>query len=189
MEVTDPRQISLPVREYERSQQCPTRRACGNVGSCGLVDVSLGWRHGMHMDSCDQCYAMRPNSRKAAKWRRWYADEVLKGLGINQEVFKKAVEGWKDVREKWRRADSFVRAMASRGLTGKKADEITIELRQLACFGNEEVEPCSMLRKSTKGEYRYCSACGCGDKRIARLDGEGYTKLMYPELKCPLGRF
>ena len=63
---------------------------------------------------------------------------------------------------------SFAQAIASRGLTDKKIDTPTKQLRVLSCFGNQhiggELPPCQHLTQSqTPGKF-YCGGCGCGDK-------------------------
>ena len=87
---------------------------------------------------------------------------------------------------------SYAMAMASRGLSDKKTDKPTKQLRVLSCFGNkntgEELSPCPHLKpSSTEGKF-YCGACGCGDRKQTWLNGNDseYTKLDYPKVNCPL---
>lgn len=94
---------------------------------------------------------------------------------------------WSQVVHTWEQADSFVSSMASRGLFNKAVDGETLHLRQTSCGLVEGSHRCP-LRREGKSGGSYCGACGCGDTKIARLDGEGYTKLHYPYLICPLGR-
>lgn len=91
------------------------------------------------------------------------------------------------------KAASLARAVTSRGLTNKKADEKTIKLRDMSCHGDSELRPCSERRDSEKypGSY-YCGSCGCGDKKMTQLvnlviNGKTeYSKLDYPKVSCPL---
>lgn len=95
----------------------------------------------------------------------------------------------------FQKAKSFGRSVVSRGLTNKKAEEETKNLRVLSCHGSEELGlmPCSERKNSTKfdGSF-YCGACGCGDKQGTQLinltikEKEQYSKLDYPRVSCPL---
>jgi len=87
---------------------------------------------------------------------------------------------------------SFAKALASRGVTNKKTDKYTKQLRVLSCFGElntqGELPLCEHLRESkTEGKY-YCGGCGCGDRKGTWLisDSDEYSKLDYPNLNCPL---
>ena len=87
---------------------------------------------------------------------------------------------------------SFAKAIASRGLTNKKTDPFTKKLRVLGCFGDSSVggefPPCEHLRKSkTEGKF-HCGGCGCGDRKGTWLiaEAEEYSKLDYPNMRCPL---
>lgn len=86
-----------------------------------------------------------------------------------------------------KKAITFGRAVASRGLYDNMADEETIAKRELCCHGNDIIEPCPRRNDSKKHAGRtICGACGCGDKPRNFLDGPGYLKLYYPSLTCPL---
>jgi glycosyltransferase involved in cell wall biosynthesis len=107
---------------------------------------------------------------------------------------------WNGVKHAWEKADAFIKAMASRGaiaaakdilsidgVSGERVSAAVYQERVVSCFGGNGAPPCVHVRISTdKGSF--CDACGCGGARLARLDGEGYTKLHYPELQCPLKR-
>jgi len=87
---------------------------------------------------------------------------------------------------------SYAISLISRGISSKKVEPMTKQLRTISCFGNKndggELPPCSHLMKSeTEGKY-YCGACGCGDKPSTWLNGKDseYSKLDYPSLSCPL---
>lgn len=87
---------------------------------------------------------------------------------------------------------SYAISLISRGITSKKVEPMTKQLRVLSCFGNKEqggeLPQCSHLMKSeTDGKF-YCGACGCGDKKTTWLNGNEaeYSKLDYPSLNCPI---
>lgn len=97
-----------------------------------------------------------------------------------------------DIKKGFGMAKSFAQALASRGLSNKKTEPFTKQLRVLSCYGNEhlggELPPCEHLKKSkTEGKY-FCGGCGCGDRATTWLlaEGERYSKLDYPNLSCPL---
>jgi len=85
---------------------------------------------------------------------------------------------------------SYFQSVMSKGLTGKKVDENVRHLRVLSCHGTTDgtIPPCEHLIESDNypGKH-YCSKCGCGDKSRSLLDKEGYNKLDYPVLSCPIG--
>lgn len=83
---------------------------------------------------------------------------------------------------------SLAMSVASRGLINQKVPIPEKQLRVLSCFGNESIESCPNLKKSSNGKTHHCGACGCGDKPFTQLliNGEKYSKLDYPFLKCPL---
>lgn len=97
------------------------------------------------------------------------------------------VTAWDRVKRTWEQADSFARSMVSRGVSGHSVDEETLHLRQVSCGILPDSAPCPLLRKHEDGTH-HCSGCGCPKSGLSRLDGEGYTKLHYPFLKCPLKR-
>ncbi len=84
---------------------------------------------------------------------------------------------------------NYVKAKWSKGLTDKKVDVSTKDIRLLSCFGNgDDIPVCPGLRPSDRkmGKF-YCGECGCGDKATTWLNGteEEYTKLDHPYLSCP----
>jgi len=93
------------------------------------------------------------------------------------------------IREKAGMVKNFAKSMISRGLSNKKIDQATKQLRAISCFGDDgELIPCEYLRKSeTPGKF-YCGGCGCGDSKRTwlQIEGEDYSKLDYPKLHCPL---
>ncbi len=83
----------------------------------------------------------------------------------------------------------YVKAKWSKGLTEKKVDVTTKDIRLLSCFGNgQDIPVCGGLRPSERkmGKF-FCGECGCGDKMSTWLNGtdEEYTKLDHPYLSCP----
>ena len=84
---------------------------------------------------------------------------------------------------------NYVKAKWSKGLTEKKVDVTTKDIRLLSCFGNgDDITVCPGLRPSERkmGKF-FCGECGCGDKATTWLNGteEEYTKLDHPYLSCP----
>lgn len=110
-----------------------------------------------------------------------------------------AVKGrvrWVTVKKTWEKAVSLAKSLGSwfkwDGLSEKDRN-----LRQIACFGEtmsgERVGPsCQMLGKSETSYH--CTACGCGSTELSKLGDlstkgrEGYSKLNYPHLECPLAK-
>lgn len=108
--------------------------------------------------------------------------------------------GWTYAKNSWLKATSLLNSTVSRGVLptfkqligidnsdGNMVDEETYNQRKVSCFGDNNIPPCSALKKNIKGNWM-CGACGCGDNNIAILEEiEGsYSKLMYPYLECPL---
>ena len=84
---------------------------------------------------------------------------------------------------------NYLRAKWSKGLTSKRADVTTKDIRLLSCFGDSAtVTVCPGLRPSEKSPGKFiCGECGCGDKKDTILnteDGE-YGKLDHPYVTCP----
>ena len=95
----------------------------------------------------------------------------------------------KTIKEKLNMAKTFAEAIVSRGLSNKKTDTLTKQLRVISCFGDGvELPPCEYLRESKTNGKHFCGGCGCGDRKSTWLDAEGedYSKLDYPKLGCPL---
>ena len=96
----------------------------------------------------------------------------------------------KSISEKIKMAKSYAQAIISRGITNKKTDKLTKQLRVISCFGDGgELIPCEYLAKSkTDDTKNICGGCGCGDRKGTWLQAEGdeYSKLDYPNLNCPL---
>jgi hypothetical protein len=92
------------------------------------------------------------------------------------------------------KAKSFAKSYISRGLTNKKAENITKSLRILSCHGDEMLQPCPFRNKSKNFEDSYyCGICGCGDKestQLVNLKNENgtdkYSKLDFPKVYCPM---
>lgn len=87
---------------------------------------------------------------------------------------------------------SYALSLASRGISNKKIDNATKQLRVLSCFGNQSnggiLPPCDYLRTSSTDGKHFCGGCGCGDKEGTWLIAESdkYSKLDYPKVSCPL---
>ncbi len=161
-----------------------TCKACGGPSDTTYLTV-LGKR----LDSVALRRTSLPIQVSEALSKRYpdKADSLL-----NNEDYK-AKKGWEGVKETWAKAESFGRSLLSRSLGDRRVSLEQLQVRNVSCHGQTlegaVVGPaCSNRRLSEDGVSHYCGACGCGDKKIARLDGEGYTKLHYPYLECPIGR-
>jgi hypothetical protein len=91
------------------------------------------------------------------------------------------------------KAASYAASIASRGVTNKKVNDETKQLRMLSCHGDETLGPCPHRMQSQKFDNSfYCGGCGCGDKQSTQLinltinQKENYGKLDYPKVWCPL---
>jgi glycosyltransferase involved in cell wall biosynthesis len=126
----------------------------------------------------------------------------LRVTGDSLHEARATLESWKSVKLSWENAAKFVESACSRGIVptvvdiigldknrGNRIAEDTHAQRQLSCFGNPSrgVKACFRLQ-TVEGKGQFCGSCGCGDNKLAKLDGEGYTKLHYPHLECPLRR-
>jgi len=93
-------------------------------------------------------------------------------------------------KEKLGMAKSFAQSVISRGITNKKVDATTKQLRVISCFGDGgELVPCEYLRESKEDSTKsFCGGCGCGDRKGTWLnaDASEYSKLDYPKVSCPL---
>lgn len=111
------------------------------------------------------------------------------------------VQQWSNVKSTWQKAESFLSAIKSRGVVsttldilnidknkGERVDDATLALRRLSCFGDNTQPKCEYLRTDSDSQV-FCGACGCGSNKLAVLtssEPDGYTKLHYPQLECPL---
>jgi hypothetical protein len=111
--------------------------------------------------------------------------------------------GWIRAVDSWHKASSFISAVKSRGVLSTALDYIDINkeggarvsdeiynLRKDSCFGNKNknTAPCEFLKKDTENDF-FCGACGCASNKLAVLNAKeenGYSKLHYPHLQCPL---
>ena len=84
---------------------------------------------------------------------------------------------------------NYLKAKVSKGISNKKVDITTKDIRLLSCFGNgEDISVCPGLRPSEKSMGKFiCGECGCGDGEGKYLnEDEGkYAKLDHPYLSCP----
>lgn len=97
-------------------------------------------------------------------------------------------EKWDRVKEIWRKATNES-IIYNKGNTLKTIPKVTESMkarRVESCFGKDGIDSCAFREFDDRGKFNYCNVCGCGGKNIARLDGQGYIPLDYPELKCPL---
>lgn len=123
---------------------------------------------------------------------------LIAAKGTSSE--KPTISKWGKVKNTWEKAHRFISSASSRGLastiknvlnidsdSGMRVSDEIYETRKVSCFGNiqSSIASCVMLRKDSEDGF-FCGACGCGKNKLARLDGEGYTKLHYPHLECPL---
>lgn len=191
--------------------ECPQRSKAGDKSVCNLISGRVGWRCVVSQKTCEECLAATPEV--AALVRERAASRVIEGAkrsfksqeptvsrilaerhmgaeglsllaDIEIDPYRTPKSGWARVKQTWQDAQDFVAAMKSRGLDDKKVELTVKGVRHDSCFG----EPCPSLRLSDDGVHHYCGACGCGDSSLALLDSDGYSKLDYPELKCPRRR-
>ena len=62
--------------ESQRQRECPLRR---ERGTCGDIDVALGWKDLLPLSKCDECWKLREAGAEAAArtWRRDHAELVI----------------------------------------------------------------------------------------------------------------
>jgi len=94
------------------------------------------------------------------------------------------------LKEKFGMAKNYAQALISRGVSNKKADKTTKQLRVLSCLGDgKDLIPCEYLMKSKADPTKnFCGGCGCGDRKGTWLmsNPDEYSKLDYPKVVCPL---
>jgi len=144
-------------------------------------------------------------------WKQDYVNIIKSNINYNIKKIindippssgNSVLSKWNKVKSTWEKADSFLSSINSRGLLstalnitnitnklGEKVSEETYNKRKESCFGNKEknIPQCIHL-KTVPNKGSFCGSCGCGSYKLARLDGDGYTKLHYPHLECPLER-
>ncbi len=177
---------------------------------CEVLTQQQGWACSVSEDTCDGCGGPSDVTYLTVLGRQ--LDEAALGkasrpVQVSQALIKRYPEqaeaikgsddyrakvGWRDVREGWAKATSLGKSLTSR-VVGEPISLKVLQSRHISCHGTlldgTVVAPaCSKRQVSQDGEHHYCGACGCGDTKIARLDGDGYTKLQYPHLECPLKR-
>ena len=109
-----------------------------------------------------------------------------------KEFKERKIDDSSSLSKKIEMGKSFISSIASRGIQNNKVSIPLKQLRVLGCFGNKpqggELPPCEFLRKSKTAGKFFCGGCGCGDKAMTWLmgDGEEYSKLDHPKLACPL---
>ena len=96
----------------------------------------------------------------------------------------------KEINGKIGMAKNFAKSILSRGLSNKKTNKPTKQLRVMSCFGDgDELPSCEYLEISKVDDTKnFCGGCGCGDRKGTWLvaKGDEYSKLDYPKLACPL---
>lgn len=116
-----------------------------------------------------------------------------------QLIQQEAIGGWNKVKSSWDKASSFLQTIQSRGIVsttiniigvdntfGQKVSNEIYNKRRMSCFGNgKNISECEVLKRDTEG-IAFCGSCGCGANKLAMLEGDGYNKLYYPYLECPL---
>jgi len=85
---------------------------------------------------------------------------------------------------------NYLKAKVSKGISNKKIDVTTKDIRLLSCFGNgEDILVCPGLRPSETSPGKFiCGECGCGDgpgKYLNEDEDAKYAKLDHPYLSCP----
>ena len=83
--------VSLETLEAKRISECFVRRPGNPIGSCGLVDVAVGHRVGLHLSNCDKCWEMGPATEAAGAYR---ATLVITARPKRQETKSKGWTTW-----------------------------------------------------------------------------------------------
>tara|TARA_Y100001938_G_C8098994_1_gene440201 strand:- start:2978 stop:3553 length:576 start_codon:yes stop_codon:yes gene_type:complete len=92
----------------------------------------------------------------------------------------------------FQKAKNMAKAYASKGLSGKRAEEDIVEIRNISCHGLGDINlpPCEFRGTSEENKGRhFCLECGCGDRQatwLNALNEDDYTKLHFPNVVCPL---
>lgn len=204
--------------EEKRQSECSARAP----GRCALVDMAVGAAvTSVGQDKCNECFALGgieggeavrskiveltlEGIRKAPHLLREEDRHLLQKTRLETLTVAPGTSSpkqrWDKVRGTWTMAESFVKAMRSRGLgalvgEGKRVELTIKEKRHVSCFGKDlqgraVASPCEALTLSADGVHHFCNDCQCGDRTLAWLDGEEgeYTKLDYPYLECPRRR-
>jgi hypothetical protein len=131
--------------------------------------------------------------------------KIENSLNQNNTQQKKYKFGWKSVAESWGKASQFLNAVNSRGIIstaldyanidnsgGERVSDDIYKMRYESCFGNEtnNIPACIFLSKDPDDMF-FCGGCGCGSNKLAILTSKeknGYSKLHYPHLECPLAK-
>lgn len=134
-----------------------------------------------------------------------YDLEFIENINKEYKNNIKGKIGWRSVSESWNKASQFINAIQSRGVLstvldytgidnskGERVSDDIYNLRRESCFGNDErnIKPCQFLSKDND-DMHFCKACGCGTNKLAILNQtneNGYSKLHYPDLECPLAK-
>lgn len=134
-----------------------------------------------------------------------YDLEFIENVSKEHKENIKGKISWRSVSESWNKASQFIDAIQSRGVmstvldytginnqSGERVSDEIYNLRRESCFGNEQknIKPCQFLSKDIDDMY-FCKSCGCGTNKLAVLnptEENGYSKLHYPNLECPLAK-
>lgn len=134
-----------------------------------------------------------------------YDLEFIENVSKEHKENIKGRVGWRSVTESWHKASQFIDAIQSRGVvstvldytgidnkSGERVSDEIYNLRRESCFGRVEkgIKPCQFLSKDIDDMY-FCKSCGCGTNKLAVLnptEENGYSKLHYPNLECPLAK-
>ena len=132
----------------------------------------------------DDTVKISGNFRLNPHWDLDYSKMALDVYGVHVPPVQKSI-----LTNSWVKAQSFMESLKSRGMgmvigKGEQVSDEILKQRQLSCFGNEQIPACDKLKKV--GDDLFCNACGCPNYSLSKLNGEGYTKLHYPHLECPL---
>lgn len=159
----------LRIWEETRSTECSARLS----GQCANVNTAVGFPVSVNRAQCDACFTA--NQTVWPNYVRNVVEAVRKNPVVvpeaNRELFQELhgpignpgpseKDEWDKARPFWEMAESFVRSMASRGLSGKRVSLPILQARELSCFGE-------VKSATTEGSY---------------------SKLMYPHLPCPAKR-
>lgn len=213
---------ALLVREHARMLECRCRgsgtcalmiRRLGWVHGMPIDDCDVCWSLGGERAEEAELFRAKNAAAVVGAFTRQALDtdekpprEILVALTvfhrtITEDRFSapdmqnavKAPIRWVHVRSSWEKAESFLRAAASKLLAA--VSPFDRGLRQQACFGEtldgDRVGPrCQLLKEGVRGFY--CGACGCGERKLAIIGtltkkGVGEpSKLDFPDLQCPL---
>lgn len=153
------------------------------------ADVSKKWISNV----IASIHKQRPSTLEALKKHMSSADWAALAASPEGRACITKQTSWNTVKPTWEKAEAFIKSQLSKGITSKRVELTVKNQRHISCFGtnlngDKVAEPCSALTLSDDKQHHFCNSCGCGDKAIAHLDSDGYSKLDYPYLECPRRR-